>query len=282
MSRQPDLFGHAALRVQPEAGRTQPRLWVRRLTIWSDSGTRIRDIELRPGLNIIWSPDPGDQSSSGETGYLGHGSGKTLFCRLLRFCLGENRYAADEQRLRIATAFPEGWVSAEVLLDGVLWGVLRPLGAGRLHYAVRGALPEDLLAGNIQPTGIDPLLEAIEHYVITPGVAALVPGEHQFDAWRVALAWLTRDQECRFNRVLEWRSADSDSGSPTRSLSAAKHLDALRAFVGAIVAEELQLRADKNTRYEVVAQVMAAAQTQGLTRLGFVTDPNKENNNGQR
>lgn len=38
---------------------------------------------------------------------------------------------------------------------------------------------------------------------------------------------------------------------------------------------ELQLRADKNTRYEVVAQVMAAAQTQGLTRLGFVTDASK-------
>jgi len=244
MPRQPDLFGHAALRVQPEAGRTQPRLWVRRLTIWSDSGTRIRDIEMRPGLNIIWSPDPGDQSTSDEAGYLGHGSGKTLFCRLLRFCLGESRYAPDEQRTRIATAFPEGWVSAEVLLDGELWGVLRPLGVGRLHYAVPNALPEDLLAGSIQATGMDPLLEAIEHQVLTSGVASLVPGEHQFDAWRVALAWLTRDQECRFNRVLEWRSADSDSGSPTRSLSAAKHLDALRAFVGAIVAEELQLRAE--------------------------------------
>ena len=36
---------------------------------------------------------------------------------------------------------------------------------------------------------------------------------------------------------------------------------------------ELQLRADKNTRYEVVAQVMAAAQARGLTRLGFVTEP---------
>ncbi len=45
---------------------------------------------------------------------------------------------------------------------------------------------------------------------------------------------------------------------------------------------ELQLRADKNTRYEVVAQVMAAAQTRGLTRLGFVTDPQKEEKNGKR
>ncbi|MFA9216489.1 MAG: ExbD/TolR family protein [Sphingomonadaceae bacterium] len=40
---------------------------------------------------------------------------------------------------------------------------------------------------------------------------------------------------------------------------------------------ELQLRADKNTRYEVVAQVMAAAQGKGLTKLGFVTDATKEN-----
>lgn len=36
---------------------------------------------------------------------------------------------------------------------------------------------------------------------------------------------------------------------------------------------ELQLRADKATRYEVLAQVMAAAQSNGLSRLGFVTDP---------
>jgi biopolymer transport protein ExbD len=35
---------------------------------------------------------------------------------------------------------------------------------------------------------------------------------------------------------------------------------------------ELQLRADKSTRYEVIAQVMAAAQTNGLTKMGFVTE----------
>lgn len=39
---------------------------------------------------------------------------------------------------------------------------------------------------------------------------------------------------------------------------------------------ELLLRADKNTRYEAVAQVMAAAQSRGLARLGFVTDPHKK------
>ena len=36
---------------------------------------------------------------------------------------------------------------------------------------------------------------------------------------------------------------------------------------------ELQLRADKSTRYQTIAEVMAAAQGAGMTKLGFVTDP---------
>jgi biopolymer transport protein ExbD len=36
---------------------------------------------------------------------------------------------------------------------------------------------------------------------------------------------------------------------------------------------ELQLRADRETRYQTIAEVMAAAQSAGLDRLGFVTDP---------
>jgi biopolymer transport protein ExbD len=41
---------------------------------------------------------------------------------------------------------------------------------------------------------------------------------------------------------------------------------------------ELQLRADKSTRYEVIAQVMSAAQTNGLNKMGFVTEPAHLNN----
>ncbi|HEY1997700.1 biopolymer transporter ExbD [Paraburkholderia sp.] len=36
---------------------------------------------------------------------------------------------------------------------------------------------------------------------------------------------------------------------------------------------EIQLRAARATRYEVIAQIMGAAQQAGLERLGFVTDP---------
>jgi biopolymer transport protein ExbD len=36
---------------------------------------------------------------------------------------------------------------------------------------------------------------------------------------------------------------------------------------------ELHLRAERTTQYERVAQVMAAAQSAGLEKIGFVTDP---------
>jgi biopolymer transport protein ExbD len=37
---------------------------------------------------------------------------------------------------------------------------------------------------------------------------------------------------------------------------------------------ELQIRADKSTRYQVLAEVMSQAQNQGVTKLGFVSEPN--------
>ena len=36
---------------------------------------------------------------------------------------------------------------------------------------------------------------------------------------------------------------------------------------------EIQLRADRDTRYEVVASLLSQVQRAGLTRLGLVTDP---------
>ncbi|RXZ33873.1 biopolymer transporter ExbD [Oxalobacteraceae bacterium CAVE-383] len=36
---------------------------------------------------------------------------------------------------------------------------------------------------------------------------------------------------------------------------------------------DIMIRADKSTRYEVVTDLLSAAQTQGLTKIGFVTAP---------
>ncbi len=55
----------------------------------------------------------------------------------------------------------------------------------------------------------------------------------------------------------------------------AVHRDALDARFAGLTAgnPELHLRADRSTRYEVVADVMAAAQRNGLMKIAFVTQP---------
>ena len=230
MSRQREFF-RQELHVRPPPDMSGPRLWVRRLVIWKEPGGEIvRDIELRPGLNIIWTPD--DQG-------IGHGGGKTLFCRLLRYCLGEDRYAPEDQRSRIGEVFPDGLVGAEMMLDGTCWAIVRPLGSRRRHLAVPDGKLDELAAGEAASTGIEPFLDAVEKTILTSELTNLVPGHRlKHRSWPIALALLARDQECRFDHVLDWRSTASNSDSPARGLNQTEKLDALRAFLRAITPEE--------------------------------------------
>ena len=213
---------------------------MRRLKIWKEPGGKIiRDIELRPGLNIIWSPDGNDDpESSGRA--IGHGSGKTLFCRLLRYCLGESRFSDEVQRDAISTTFPNGVVGAEVMLDGVCWAVTRPLGIGRKHFAIEDGNLDVVAKMEGTATGIEPLVDAIEATILGEGTSQLARLSTGQRAWPVALAWAARDQECRFDDVLDWRSSESGSDAPQPASGDAKgpRLLAMRAFLNAITEEE--------------------------------------------
>lgn len=233
---QHELF-QRAFNVTPKTDTPAPRLWLRRLVIWEAPDSKpLQDISLRPGMNIVWTPD--DQG-------IGHGAGKTLFCRLLRYCLGENTYAPEEQRDSISSAFLNASVGAEVVLDGICWSILRPLGNRRKHFAVPNGQLQELIKGDMTPTGMEPFLEAVEGNLITSQVAELIPGrKQQHLAWQIALAWLTRDQECRFDHVLDWRSVQSDSDSPARGLNQTEKLEALRAFLKAMTPQEQSFRRD--------------------------------------
>ena len=58
-------------------------------------------------------------------------------------------------------------------------------------------------------------------------------------------------------------------------------LDALRPRLAQAAAQqpqpELHLHADKNTRFQALAELMAAIQNAGLQKVGFITDPGKSN-----
>ena len=244
MPQQDDLFPVPPLSVEVPKDLTEPRFWVRRLKLWKEPGSEIiRDIELRPGLNIIWSPD-GDDDPEGGGRAIGHGSGKTLFCRLLRYCLGESRLADEVQRDAISTRFLNGVVGAEVMLDGVCWAVARPLGIGRKHFAIEDGNLDAVAKMEGTSTGIEPLIDAIETKILGEGTSQLARLSVAQRAWPVALAWAARDQECRFDDVLDWRSSASGSDAPQPASGDAKgpRLLAMRAFLNAITEEEQAAR----------------------------------------
>jgi hypothetical protein len=86
---------------------------------------------------------------------------------------------------------------------------------------------------------MEPFVTAVEAAFFTPENIDLIPGKQ---AWLTELAWLSRDQECGFDKVLEWRDAASGSESPARSLATDEaKLFALRVFLKAITPEERAL-----------------------------------------
>lgn len=259
MRKQHELFDQSFV-ISPAEGLDEPRLWVRRMVIWEHADNApIRNIDLRPGMNIIWTPD--------DIG-IGHGGGKTLFCRLLRYCLGEDNYGPSDHRERIAEAFPDGWVGAEIMLDKKRWGVVRPIGMRRKHYAVPGATPEEIVAGEHEPTGIQPLVQAIEESLLPSSTRALIPTHRQdHQAWLISLAWLSRDQECRFDNVLDWRSSVSESNSPASALNKAEKLQTLRVLLQAYTPQEHMYRQELSALAE---QVVSA--TTEMTHLKWEID----------
>lgn len=230
------MFQPSEIEFNLPEGQQGPRLWVRRLALWRDPQTLLRDIELRRGVNIIWSPD----LSMNETGATPHGSGKTTFCRLIRYCLGERTFANDEQRPLMQQKLPNGFVGAEVIIDGECWVVTRPIGMNLPSRATRAERIEEtfdqLLVGTEPPT-IAPVISDRFCARYRDQVPDNLKAEQ---VWDVLLAWLTRDQECRLDDVFDWRSKRSGSGSPAQELSLETRLTVVRLAIGALSADEVQ------------------------------------------
>lgn len=279
MAKQPPLFP-SDLQISPAA--SEPSLWVRRLVIWSKPGEALRDIRFRRGLNVIWSPDPGAALGQlGQDSESGHGAGKTILCRLIRYALGESTFANREQRQAISEKFPEGLVGAEIVVAGSTWAVIRPLGTGRRPLAAEDATLESL--GSARGDGFAKFREAVSQIVRPDSLGDVVSGYRADSAWPLALAWLSRDQESRFDHLLDWRHVRSESESPVLPIAKDQLVLAVRVLLGIFDKDEIAVRnrrTEVKSRFDALEREMPFIQRKiednrrtVLADLGISDDP---------
>jgi hypothetical protein len=179
-------------------------------------------------VNIISSP-PGSTAEEISTG---HAAGKTLFCRQLRFCLGEESFADPEDTVVIREKFRDGGIGAEIRLGGETWVVRRAFSTKADDRATKSDRFEDLADDSHRET-FDAFRNELETLALSEAQRQLVDGLEKIEGpWQYVLAWLTRDQECRLDGLTHWRHPDSSSHSPAQSSSAETRLSLVRVVLG--------------------------------------------------
>jgi hypothetical protein len=222
----------ARFTVPPERG--EPLVWIERCVIWLAPGHVVRDIPFKRGLNIIYSPDPGDDRSDPRGRALGHAAGKTLLCRLLRYCLGEPNFGPPSLRRRVAQILPDAYVGIQARIAGQTWSVARPLGTRHKEFASAGTPVESVLSTN--PGKLGAFWDGLDAAVMGP-VRDVVKLRHDL-SWMHVLAWLARDQESRFAHPLAWRASAAESESPVLGMPQEVLAYAVRVLLGLMTSDE--------------------------------------------
>jgi len=233
-----EFFEQSEFTVNPDPNRDKPRLWIEHLIIWEKPNEVKREVLLRPGLNIIWTPD---ESAGGE--FFPHDRGKTLLCRLIRYCLGEKNYGTKEQEDLLRHKFSAGAVGANIIIDGTSWSVVRAFNPARTTFVLQNGDLKTMWNGTIDPNyqGVEVLIAEITTKLLGDTPKLMPPGLGNENAWATVLSWVTRDNDDDFREVTSWRHSESQSGSPVVRSSAADRTLAIRAILGALNAEEVPI-----------------------------------------
>ena len=190
-----------------------PKLWFKRIVLFKALNpiVIIREIGLHRGLNIIVGKSSRDPTlANNPMAMSGHSVGKTTFCRLLRYCLGEQHFSTENGEQRLRASLPYSWVGVELEIEGTPWAVLRPLGAQKAPSAAgQGTSIEELAAATEKGSGYFEFHQELDKL--------LPPEVHHPELtykWEHLLSWMTRDQECRLKKFEVWRDSDSGSDVP--------------------------------------------------------------------
>jgi hypothetical protein len=205
MSQQAEL----PFKVPPICGeRNEPRLWIREFAFYSDfkPDELVRQLTLRRGLNIVWAKDS-------DTGASGHAAGKSTFCRLLRYLIGDAHFGTENFRPALRGKFPDAILAGEVILNGEPWLICRPLSNHGHHWCAQGHRLADLFADALPRKDYIHFTDALQQTFIAPLGVEQYPGTDRDLEWQHLLQWLSRDQDARYADNLQWRAA-AEAGIP--------------------------------------------------------------------
>jgi hypothetical protein len=237
----PGLAESTEVSLKPAKGCEAPVVWVKTLAVHSEwpaqDGTLLRKMELHRGLNILWAK-PAEAGTKNRTS--GHATGKTTFCRLVRYMLDDADCGTKDFRQRFQKNFPRGgWVLGEVFVDGQQWLVGRPLGPSFHPFALKGGSLADAKGEKPLRGGYESYQEALETIPFRNVTLRNLSSTGRRLTWDCLLEWLARDQEARFSGLLEWRHPDSDYESP--KLFEADKENLVRIVLGLVEEEEQKL-----------------------------------------
>jgi hypothetical protein len=249
-------------RLQPAAESQAPKFWIRRIQVLrelrSEPDALIRNVTLRRGLNIIWAPpDASRKAELFESGVAGHTAGKSTFCRLVRFALGEATFGTEVARKRIRNTFSSGWVVAEIVVLDEPWVVARPLGIGAHSFCLRNSGIEELF-GEAERLDYKIFRQRLEEVATSALGQTRFPTGEELE-WDHLLPWLTRDQECRFSNFLSWRDSSSESESPATSVAERQFI--VRIFLGILSTAEIE---EQQANAKLVAEKQRYADSEPL------------------
>ena len=276
-TKQPALPGLAVappkdepISLTPAKGREEPALWVSKLAVYKDwppsKDNLLRQvIELHRGLNILWARPTGSTNEASRLA--GHGAGKTTFCRLIRYVLGEEPAGSSGFREGFRAKFENGWVLAEVFIAGQRWLVGRSLkGSSYNPFAKLNGTLEDEFPESPSRLGFKEYEAAIDAAVFGGMKFRTLAESQKTLDWARLMPWLSRDQEAHFSGLLEWRrEQDSDSASPY--VSADDKANLVRLTLGLVDAEEQKLLAEFARKAETHEQ-----KTRDRPKLEFTVE----------
>jgi hypothetical protein len=170
-----------------------------------------------------------------QEGWGGHAAGKTLFCRILRYLLGEPNFSTEAVVDSIHEVFAELWAVARVRVAGEDWIVGRSLVHLGEGFASRSGDMDGVLISDATRSDFEIFRGRLET-LASASLEKLYP----VGAWRHLLPWLARDQEARYARVTAWRDSLSEADHPSTSVN--KQHALMRSVLGLLNPLEHELQ----------------------------------------